>query len=239
VTRVLVNWAKALAAYEMTLTGAETPFDRFLREGQSSDAVGAAAKRGARLFVGKAGCVDCHDGPLLSDGGFHNVGVPQAGPEVPTEADCPAGAACDCTAGKNCLPWGALDGLAKLKASSMLRTSMWSDYPQDDSRATEVARAASEDLKGAWRTPSLRDVALTAPYMHDGRFATLAEVIDHYADGVLPHPNLDPRLRAPGAAGTPVTLDLSSDDRAALVAFLDTLTDDALVHDVRFSDPFR
>jgi cytochrome c peroxidase len=90
---------------------------------------------------------------------------------------------------------------------------------------------------GRFKSPSLRNVALTAPYMHDGRLATLEDVIDHYADGVLDHPNLDPRLRGPG--GAPRILGLDAADRSALVAFLHTLTDLALVEDVRFSDPFR
>jgi cytochrome c peroxidase len=90
---------------------------------------------------------------------------------------------------------------------------------------------------GRFKSPSLRNVALTAPYMHDGRLETLEDVIDHYADGVLDHPNLDPRLRAPG--GAPRVLGLDADDRRALVAFLHTLTDEALIEDVRFTDPFR
>lgn len=72
--------------------------------------------------------------------------------------------------------------------------------------------------------------------MHDGRFATLAEVVDFYDRGVQAHPNLDPRLRGPG--GVPRRLDLTAEERAALVAFLGTLTDDALLTDPRFSDPF-
>ena len=90
---------------------------------------------------------------------------------------------------------------------------------------------------GAFKSPSLRNVAVTAPYMHDARFATLDEVIDHYDHGVQAHPNLDPRLRDP--AGAPRRLGLSAAERAALIAFLDTLTDEALLDDVRFSDPFR
>jgi len=174
-------------------------------------------RRGAQLFVGKAGCVDCHDTPLLSDRDFHNVGVPQLGPAVPTEAECPAGAACDCVAGTNCLPWGALDGFAKLDASSMLRTSMWSDDPADDSRAAELARSPGDALKGAWRTPSLRNVALTAPYMHDGLYGTLADVVAHYNRG-----------GDAGAIGTRAVdvkpLGLTDGEQADLVAFLETLT---------------
>jgi len=92
---------------------------------------------------------------------------------------------------------------------------------------------------GLFKSPSLRNVELTAPYMHDGRFDTLDEVVEHYDNGVQAHPNLDPRLRTPGPGGQPQQLNLSDQQKAALVAFLRTLTDDALIDDVRFSDPFR
>jgi len=219
VTRVLVNWAKALAAYMSTLVSSETPFDRFLAEGPGSTAISGAAKRGARLFVGKAGCIDCHATPLFSDGDFHDVGVPQTGDNVPTLADCPAGdKVCDCTGtGSGCLPWGLYDGVQKLSASPVLRTSRWSDDPRDTSRAADVGRPLTDAIKGAWRTPSLRNVALTAPYMHDGVYATLEEVVAHYSRG----PD-------PGAVGTPAVdikpLLLSADEQSDLVAFLETLS---------------
>lgn len=90
---------------------------------------------------------------------------------------------------------------------------------------------------GRFKSPSLRNVALGAPYMHDGRFSTLEQVVRHYSTGVQAHPNLDPRLRAPG--GAPRRLDLTDDEVAALVAFLETLTDEALLVDERFADPFK
>ncbi|KIG12896.1 putative cytochrome-c peroxidase [Enhygromyxa salina] len=90
---------------------------------------------------------------------------------------------------------------------------------------------------GKFKSPSLRNVALTGPYMHDGRFATLAEVVEHYNSGIEAHPNLDPRLRDP-QSGNPIRLNLSPMDRAALVAFLGTLTDPTLADDPRWSDPF-
>src|SRR5436190_1159106 len=83
-----------------------------------SPATGFRATRGLYLFVGKASCIDCHNGYLLSDGDFHNIGVPQAGDHIPTVQDCPTGSArCDCTAGaetSSCLPAGAWSGLKKL-----------------------------------------------------------------------------------------------------------------------------
>ena len=59
-----------------------------MHEGKDSTAISPAAKRGARLFVGKASCIDCHNGPMLTDKGFHNIGIPQVGDHVPTLADC-------------------------------------------------------------------------------------------------------------------------------------------------------
>lgn len=87
-----------------------------------------------------------------------------------------------------------------------------------------------------FKAPSLRNVGLTGPYMHDGRFETLAAVVDHYDHGVQEGPALDNRLRQDGK---PQRLHLSAADRAALVAFLMTLNDPALTTDTRFSDPFR
>lgn len=89
---------------------------------------------------------------------------------------------------------------------------------------------------GTFKVPSLRNVALRAPYMHDGRFATLEAVIDHYSEGVQPSPNLGPPFFA-GTDGVP-QIDMSQQEKDALVAFLLTLTDDTLATDPKFSDPF-
>jgi cytochrome c peroxidase len=89
---------------------------------------------------------------------------------------------------------------------------------------------------GRFKSPSLRNVALTAPYMHDGRLATLEAVVEHYRRGVQPHPNLDLRLRNPD--GTPRRLQLTDAEAAAIVAFMRTLTDTALSIDPWFDDPF-
>lgn len=106
---------------------------------------------------------------------------------------------------------------------------------QDDGVGALTGRAA--DL-GRFKSPSLRNVELTAPYMHDGRLATLEAVVEHYRRGVAAHPNLDPRLRVP-ATGAPRTLDLTDAEAQALVAFLRTLTDRALTTDPWFANPFR
>jgi cytochrome c peroxidase len=92
--------------------------------------------------------------------------------------------------------------------------------------------------RGRFRPPSLRNIAIRAPYMHDGRFATLDDVLDFYNNNVHDNPNLDPRLRV-NASGLPKRLGLSRSDRDAIIAFLKTLTDSSLIADPRFSDPFR
>jgi cytochrome c peroxidase len=84
---------------------------------------------------------------------------------------------------------------------------------------------------GRFKSPSLRNVEFTAPYMHDGRLATLEEVIEHYSRNVKPHPNVDGRVRRP--------LNFSSADKAALVAFLKTLSDQKFLTDPKFADPFQ
>ncbi|MES2524658.1 MAG: cytochrome c peroxidase [Gemmatimonadota bacterium] len=89
---------------------------------------------------------------------------------------------------------------------------------------------------GRFKTPSLRNIAVRAPYMHDGRFGTLAQLVDFYDAGVQNNPNLDPRLRAPG--GQPQRLNLSPAQKANLVAFMRTLTDQGFLTNPKFANPF-
>jgi cytochrome c peroxidase len=89
---------------------------------------------------------------------------------------------------------------------------------------------------GLFKVPSLRNLTGRGPYMHDGRFATLEQVIDHYSTGVQNHPNLSPQLRGPN--GLPIQPNFTAAQKAALVAFLETLDDPALAVDDKFSDPF-
>ena len=90
---------------------------------------------------------------------------------------------------------------------------------------------------GRFKAPSLRNVAVRGRFMHDGRFNTLRQVVDHYSDAVQDTPGLDPLLRNLG--GLPQRLNLTAAQRDALVAYLQTLTDQAFLNDVRFADPFR
>jgi cytochrome c peroxidase len=91
--------------------------------------------------------------------------------------------------------------------------------------------------EGRFKAPSLRNVGVRRFFMHDGRFTSLEQVVAHYDSGIRVNPGLDPRLRGPG--GQPQRLNLSAGQRAALVAYLHTLTDSAFLSDPRLGDPFR
>jgi len=199
VNRVYVNFGKAIAAYERRLVSTSfmpSPFDRLL-EGEAG-ALGPAAIRGAKLFVGRAACNECHNGAALSDFRFHNVGVPQIGQNVPP------------------LDRGRMDGIAGVKADAFNRAGSFSDASEGQVLAALQAQAA--DL-GAFKTPTLRNVTRTAPYMHNGVYATLWDVLQHYRFG--------------GATGrfvgtkdvSVVPLPLSDHDLEDLLAFLGALED--------------
>jgi cytochrome c peroxidase len=90
---------------------------------------------------------------------------------------------------------------------------------------------------GKFKIPSLRNVVYTAPYMHDGRYANLKEVMEHYSEGIEDTPNLDQKLK--GADGHARTMNISEHEKEAIIAFLNTLTDDSVITDPKFSDPFK
>jgi cytochrome c peroxidase len=163
INRVFANMGKAIAAYERRLVSTAfqpSAFDRMLAGDDA--AMTAAAIRGARLYIGKAACDECHRGPLFADQKFHNIGVPQTG-EHAFETDL-----------------GRDLGIMNVQQSLFTRAGAFSDA-LDDSHLRSLARRPA-DL-GAFKTPTLRNVARTGPYMHDGVYATLGEVIDHYNRG--------------------------------------------------------
>lgn len=198
--RVVANAGKAMAAFERTLRPQPGRFDAFA-DALGTDAAGAARlltaseQRGLKLFVGAGQCLRCHHGPLLTNQGFHNTGL---GPRPGAEPDR-----------------GRADGLPEALASKLNCAGPYSDAPAGACPHLDFARSGGAEWLGAFRTPSLRNVGATAPYMHDGRFATLREVLAHY--------NL-----APGVArehGHTELFPLGLDDAALsdLEAFLRTL----------------
>lgn len=100
-----------------------------------------------------------------------------------------------------------------------------------------AAASANQNDEGLFKVGSLKNIAFTAPYMHDGRFSTLREVIDHYNNGVKDNPNLSAPLRLPNNGIR--RLNLSEDDKDALVAFMETLSDTLMMNDEKFADPFK
>lgn len=90
---------------------------------------------------------------------------------------------------------------------------------------------------GKFKIPNLRNITLTAPYMHDGRFASLSAVIDHYSHGIANSSALDTRLRS--SNGQPMRMNISEHEKTALIAFLNTLTDFAMITDIKYSNPFK
>lgn len=202
----------ALAAYERTLLSAGSPFDRWYYGGEE-DALDEAAKRGFALFTGRAGCARCHlVGPkwaLFSDGGFHNTGAGyrEAPPEKVRVQLAP----------------GVFTEMERKVVESV------GEPAEPDLGRHEVTRDPA-DLR-RFATPSLRNVALTAPYMHDGSLSTLEEVVRFYDRGGGDDPAKDPLLRPLG---------LSEREIADLVAFLRSLTGDdvdALIGEARSSPP--
>lgn len=201
---VLVDVAKALAAFQETLTTGRTPFDIFRDALARGDRAAQArypeaAKRGLRLFVGRGNCFFCHSGPNFSNGEFHDNGVPffiRPGVVDP----------------------GRHDGIRAVMASRFNLLGRYNDDPKHTTAlGTRHVRLEPRNW-GEFRTPSLRNVAVTPPYMHDGRFPTLRDSVRHYSEL-----NED-RLHADGERILK-RLDLRPDEIDDLVAFLETLTD--------------
>ncbi len=199
VNRVFANLGKAIAAFERSIVPEETRFDRFAKsvaagEKPAGDAALTAEEiAGLKLFIGKANCSTCHTGPRLTDDSFHNTGVPAVA-GLPEDLGRETGAKEVAADPFNCL--GKFSD-AGPEACGELRF-MVKDGPQ---------------LTRAYKPPSLRGAATRPPYMHAGQFATLEEVIDHYA-------------RAPAAPSGETELHpltLSERERQQLIAFLKTL----------------
>ena len=199
------NVGKAIAAFERTLLPAASRFDEYV------DAVADGDEEeqkmlfrddevwGLRLFIGKANCTQCHNGPLFTNNEFHNTGVLSSPGELPDK--------------------GRVTGVQEVLADPFNCLGEYSDDPARQCAELTFVRTGPE-LIGAVRTPSLRNVELTSPYMHKGQVATLAEALQHYneaADAMIGHNEAKP-------------LKLSSQELRQLEAFLKTLTASATVH---------
>jgi len=184
----------AIAAFERTLVSKpeHVPFDRYARGDQS--ALSTEAKRGLALFQGKAGCAQCHNGPLVSDDSYHNVGVPTN----PIFEHSPL-------------------HQITLRYQHVIRGVPEKLYRSADRDLGLYYTTKQEADKGKFRTPSLRELKYTAPYMHNGVFNTLEEVIEFYNRGGGDDPNKSPLLKPLG---------LSDREKKELLAFLLSLSSD-------------
>jgi cytochrome c peroxidase len=197
---VFANVGKALAAFERTILSGETPFDAFARSlaaGTSQrSAYPVEAQRGLKLFIGSAGCANCHHGPTFTDHEFHNIGLAD---EEMIFSDA-----------------GRFEGIRAVRADPFNALGRHAD--RRPTRSTLAFLAERDTTWAEFKTPSLRNVARTAPYMHDGRFATLGEVVAYYStlSGAVVGEADKQHLRPLG---------LPPQDQADLTAFLETLSD--------------
>ena len=201
---LLVNVGKALAAFQETIVSGRTPFDEFRDALQRDDRNTMArypesAQRGLKIFIGRGNCSVCHFGPRFTNGEFADIGIPFFA--APGHVD----------SGRH----------AGVKQVTTTRFNLLGPYNDDKTRANAVAtRHLTLEHRhwGEFKVPGLRNVALTAPYMHAGSLASLTDVVKHYSDL-----NED-RLHADGERILK-PLKLSEDETADLVAFLETLSE--------------
>jgi len=189
----------ALATYKRTLNSANSPFDQWYF-GHNEGAVSPSVKRGFKLFAGKANCIACHtikkDHALFTNNRLHNTGH---GFRVSTQQR-PAKQFITLAPGQT------------IEIDSDLFDSVAEKKPNDVG-LYEITENTEDRWK--YKTPTLRNIALTAPYMHDGAFKTLTEVIEFYNQGGVPNEDLDPLIKP---------LHLSNSERRDLLAFLNSLT---------------
>lgn len=165
------NIGKAFEAFQRKLVSKESPFDTFVeglktKDASKLNAISNEAKWGLQLFVQRDSCIACHNGPNFSDGEFHNIGLDKH-PDLP-EPDI-----------------GRFDGIPEVLSDPFNGLGLFSDAPthpvNDKLRFLKKDPQETVSSFGEMKTPTLRNVALSAPYMHDGRFANLDEVIAHYS----------------------------------------------------------
>lgn len=164
-TRVLVNVGKALAAFVRTIVPEPARFDRFVAgeigaaPRDATAAFSPAELRGLRLFIGGAHCTNCHAGPLFTNGEFHFTRVPQVTPDA-----------------------GRSAAIALVRGDELNCTGAFSDAKPDDCRVLRFMDPDTRETLRAFKTPTLRNVAVRAPYMNAGQFASLAAVLRFYRE---------------------------------------------------------
>jgi cytochrome c peroxidase len=200
VTQVFVNIGKAIAAYERLILPAPSRFDRYVEALLNNDKKAMKTElspdevAGLQLFIGRANCIQCHNGPLFTNNDFHNTGVP--------------------TRQGLDLDDGRASGVQQLMNDEFNCLSKWSDAGEEDCTELRFVVSEGDQLKGAFKPSTLRNIAETSPYMHAGQFATLEQVLQHYNHppvSPLGHNELEP-------------LGLTNREMNQIIAFLRTLS---------------
>ena len=197
INHAFVNVGKAIAAYEMTLTSGESRFDGYARAVVSGDRAGqqnytAQEILGLRLFIGKARCFFCHTGPRFTDDEFHNLGL------------------------ASIEDLGRISGVERVKSHPFNALGEYSDDPESQSALYTSYLVLPDEQAGQFKTSGLRAISESPPYMHDGRFETLREVVEFYS--LLPG-----RVEVGHREDFMVPLLLDDEELDALVAFLESL----------------
>lgn len=203
VDRVFANVGKALAAFERRIVSGPSPFDEFVEGLRGGDAERMAAfspgaRRGLRVFLGRANCHACHSGPGFSDLEFHNNRVAQR-PDLP-------------------LDLGRFAGVMKVRDDPFNALGAHADGDDAYARAKLEHLPVTGHVWGEFRTPTLRGAAAYGPYMHQGQIDTIERVVDFYSDEMPPQSGHGDGERVL------VRLNLSAEEKADLVEFLRSLT---------------
>jgi cytochrome c peroxidase len=216
VSRIFSNMGKAIAAYEKSLKHAPSRLDRYIDAVVNGTPTAPGLLRanevqGLRLFIGKAQCVSCHNGPLFTDQQFHNTGVPPRDPANPDR--------------------GRAGATAKVRGDEFNCLGPFSDASPNQCQELRFMVSDASELEGAFKTPGLRGVAQRPPYMHAGQFEALEQVVRHYV--AAPHAATGhSELTHPHANGASAThaerapIELTDAEVADLVSFLGTLSTD-------------
>ncbi|MCV3240844.1 cytochrome-c peroxidase [Mesorhizobium sp. ZC-5] len=199
VDRVFSNIGKMIAAFERSIVPEETRFDRFAaalaagKQPEGDAAFSSEEMLGLKLFIGKANCINCHNGARFTDNHFHNTGVPVVA-GLPEDL-------------------GRETAVKDVAADPFNCLGKFSDAGPGDCGELRFMVTAGEALTRAYKAPSLRGAAGRPPYMHAGQIETLEAVLDHYATAPI----------APSGASEVHPMTLSEREREALIAFLKTL----------------
>lgn len=168
ITRIYANIGKVIAAYERKLYPAPSKFDDYVEAASKKDK--ARMKKlfsddelaGLRLFMSKANCMICHNGPMFTDNIFHNIATPPRSDKM--------------------YDFGRSKGVHRVKKSEFNCLSDFNDAKEKNCDELKYMVVHKEETYAAFKTPSLRNVSKTAPYMHAGQYKSLSDVLKHYAD---------------------------------------------------------